>query len=54
MAPDKNHGMNADFDHAKIATARFYAVHILPRSAALSSEVVNGAGSMLALINDKF
>ena len=39
---------------AKIATARFYAEHVLPQSAALSSEVVNGAGSVLALINEQF
>jgi len=39
---------------AKIVTARFYAEHVLPQSAALSSEVVNGAGSVLALINEQF
>jgi alkylation response protein AidB-like acyl-CoA dehydrogenase len=45
---------DAGFYRAKIATARFYAEHILPQSAALSSEVVNGAGSVLALTNEQF
>ncbi|MBI4191252.1 MAG: acyl-CoA dehydrogenase [Betaproteobacteria bacterium] len=44
----------ADFYRAKIATARFYAEHILPQAAALSSEVVNGAGSVLALSNEQY
>jgi hypothetical protein len=39
---------------AKIATARFYAEHILPQAAALSSEVVNGAASVLALTEAQF
>jgi acyl-CoA dehydrogenase len=45
---------DAEFYRAKIATARFYAEHILPQSAALSSEVVNGAGSVLALTEAQF
>jgi 3-(methylthio)propanoyl-CoA dehydrogenase len=43
-----------DFYRAKIATARFYAEHILPQSAALSAEVVNGASSVLALTEAQF
>ena len=45
---------DADFYRAKIATARFYAEHILPQSVALSSEVVNGAASVLALTEAQF
>ncbi len=43
-----------DFYRTKIATARFYAEHILPQASALSSEVVNGAGSVLALAEAQF
>ncbi len=45
---------DAEFYRAKIATARFYAEHILPQSAALSSEVINGAASVLALSEAQF
>ena len=45
---------DADFYHAKIVTARFYAEHILPQAAALSAEVMNGAGSALALTEAQF
>ena len=47
-------GGDADFCRAKIATARFYCEHILPQAAALSSEVVSGAGSVLALPEAQF
>ena len=47
-------GGDSDFCRAKIATARFYAEHILPQAAALSSEVVNGASSVLALSEAQF
>lgn len=39
---------------AKIATARFYAEHILPRTGALRSAVVNGADSVTELALDAF
>ena len=45
---------DADFYRAKIVTARFYAEHILPQSVALSTEVVNGASSVLALTEAQF
>ncbi len=45
---------DAEFYRAKIATARFYAEHIQPQSAALSSEVINGAASVLALSEAQF
>ncbi len=47
-------GGDAEFYRAKIATARFYAEHILPQASALASEVVNGAGSVLALTEAQF
>jgi hypothetical protein len=40
---------DAEFHATKIATARFYAEHILPQSAALAAEVTSGAASILAL-----
>ncbi len=47
-------GGDADFYRTKIATARFYAEHILPQAHALSSAVTNGAGSVLALAETQF
>ena len=44
----------ADFYRAKIATARFYAAHILPQAQGFASAVVNGAESVLALNNEQF
>lgn len=40
---------NAAFLHAKIATARFYAEHVLPEAAGARDEITAGAGSTLAL-----
>jgi alkylation response protein AidB-like acyl-CoA dehydrogenase len=40
---------DAAFCRAKLATALFYADHLLPQAAALRYSVVNGAGSVLAL-----
>ena len=45
---------DADFYRAKIATARFYSEHILPQAGGLASQVVNGAGSVLALAEAQF
>ena len=45
-------GGDADFYRAKIATARFYAKHVLPQSQGLASAVVNGAGSVLEFSNE--
>ncbi len=47
-------GNDAAFMQAKIVTARFYAEHILPRTAALRDAVLNGAGSALALPLEAF
>jgi len=43
-----------EFLEAKLATARFYAKHELPKAATLSREVTRGAGSVLALDPGKF
>ena len=43
-----------DFLQAKLATARFYAEHELPRALPLAREVTRGADSVLALDPAKF
>jgi acyl-CoA dehydrogenase len=43
-----------DFLLAKLATARFYAEHELPRALPLAREVTRGADSVLALDPAKF
>jgi len=43
-----------EFLEAKLATARFYAEHELPKAAAFAREVVQGAGSVLDLDPAKF
>ncbi|RZL40045.1 MAG: acyl-CoA dehydrogenase [Rubrivivax sp.] len=48
MATDK------PFMEAKIGTARFYAEHILPRTASLRAAIVDGADSVTALSLDAF
>jgi hypothetical protein len=47
-------GEDAAFMTAKIATARFYAEHILPRTQALRDAIVEGADSVTALALDLF
>jgi alkylation response protein AidB-like acyl-CoA dehydrogenase len=47
-------GADTDFCTTKIATARFYAEHILPQAAALAEEVTQGAASVLALDAARF
>ncbi|RZJ07805.1 MAG: acyl-CoA dehydrogenase [Rubrivivax sp.] len=42
------------FMEAKITTARFYAEHILPRTASLRAAIVDGADSVTALSLDAF
>jgi 3-(methylsulfanyl)propanoyl-CoA dehydrogenase len=44
----------ADFYRAKIATARFYATHILPQSEWLGREIMDGAGNVMALSEEQF
>ncbi|MNC91877.1 hypothetical protein D3C83_82090 [compost metagenome] len=43
-----------DFLEAKLATARFYAEHELPKAATFAREVTRGADSVLALDPAKF
>jgi alkylation response protein AidB-like acyl-CoA dehydrogenase len=43
-----------DFLSAKIATARFYADHVLVQAPALRNTVVNGAAGVLALSEEQF
>jgi hypothetical protein len=47
-------GNDAAFMTAKIATARFYAEHILPRTQALASAIVGGADSVMGVAEDAF
>ena len=47
-------GQDAAFMKAKIATARFYADHILTRTSGLRDAIVEGAGSVTALPLDMF
>jgi hypothetical protein len=45
---------DAAFMRAKIATTRFYAEHILPRTSALREAIVEGAPSVMALPVEAF
>jgi alkylation response protein AidB-like acyl-CoA dehydrogenase len=47
-------GGDEDFKKAKIATARFYADHVLVQAPALRNTVVNGAAGVMALSEDQF
>jgi alkylation response protein AidB-like acyl-CoA dehydrogenase len=47
-------GQNADFMRAKIATAHFYAEHILTRAPALRNAIVEGADSVTSLALEAF
>ena len=42
------------FCRAKIATARFYAEHILPKAGGLAGAVMSGASTALALPEEQF
>ena len=43
-----------DFYRAKLATARFFAEHVLPLASAYKHEIVHGSGSVLALEEAQF
>jgi len=47
-------GAEAAFMQAKIATARFYAEHILNKTGAVRDSIVHGADSVTALALDAF
>jgi butyryl-CoA dehydrogenase len=48
------HTNDADFYHAKLATARFYAEHIMPLAQSHKAAIVQGATSVLALEEAQF
>ncbi len=54
MAAEDAMASDAAFMAAKIATARFYAEHILPRCASLRDAIVEGADSVTALSLEAF
>ena len=45
---------DAEFYRAKIATARFYASHVLTQSAYLKQQIVEGSGDVMALTEAQF
>ncbi|HEY8357927.1 MAG TPA: acyl-CoA dehydrogenase C-terminal domain-containing protein, partial [Ramlibacter sp.] len=47
-------GQDADFMRAKIATARFYADHILAKAPGVRDSIVEGADSVTALPLEAF
>ena len=47
-------GEDVAFLQAKIATAQFYAEHILVKTGALRDSIVGGAGSVMALPLEAF
>ncbi|MDQ6618381.1 MAG: acyl-CoA dehydrogenase, partial [Pseudomonadota bacterium] len=51
LDPDTGH---ADFMRAKIATALFYATHLLPQTGGLARSIVDGAENALALSVEQF
>jgi acyl-CoA dehydrogenase len=53
LAASKGTGDDS-FDKAKIATARFYADHVLVQAPGLRNTVVNGAPGVMALTEDQF
>jgi hypothetical protein len=47
-------GADRDFLEGKLATARFYAEHVLPQGIPLAREVTRGAASVLAIAPERF
>jgi alkylation response protein AidB-like acyl-CoA dehydrogenase len=47
-------GADTSFYDAKIATARFYADHVLARAPGLRNTVINGAAGVMALTEEQF
>ena len=54
MAAEDALATDKEFMAAKIVTARFYAEHILPRTASLRAAIVDGADSVTALALESF
>jgi acyl-CoA dehydrogenase len=47
-------GDNDEFYKAKIATAKFYASHVLTQSAYIKRQIVDGSGDVMTLTEDQF
>jgi 3-(methylthio)propanoyl-CoA dehydrogenase len=45
---------DADFFKSKIATARFYADHILSQATGIRNSIVDGSAGVLALADSQF
>jgi 3-(methylthio)propanoyl-CoA dehydrogenase len=54
IAAQRTHSEDPSFSEAKIATARFYADHVLVQAPALRNTVVNGAAGVMALSEEQF
>jgi butyryl-CoA dehydrogenase len=54
LAAEKNVSSDASFCKAKIATARFYADHVLVQAPGLRDTVVKGGAGVMALSEDQF
>ena len=54
LAAEKNVSEDKAFYEAKIATARFYADHVLVQAPGLRNTVVNGAAGVMALSEEQF
>jgi alkylation response protein AidB-like acyl-CoA dehydrogenase len=54
LAAQKKMSEDKSFHEAKIATARFYADHVLVQAPSLRNTVVNGAAGVMALTEDQF
>jgi 3-(methylthio)propanoyl-CoA dehydrogenase len=56
LAAAANEASDPTFYGAKIATARFYAEHVLPQAAAFEASIVSAKGGegVLALAEDQF
>ncbi|WP_354678929.1 acyl-CoA dehydrogenase [Cupriavidus plantarum] len=54
LAAEARRGDDPSFYDAKIATAQFYAQHLLPQAAALRDAIVEGEASVNSLTEDQF
>jgi alkylation response protein AidB-like acyl-CoA dehydrogenase len=54
LASGDTEGFGADFMHAKIITARFYADHLLTKAPGMRDSIVEGAACVTALALDAF
>jgi alkylation response protein AidB-like acyl-CoA dehydrogenase len=54
LAAEKKRSEDKPFYEAKIATARFYADHVLVQAPGLRNTVVNGSAGVMALSEDQF